>query len=173
MLNQLGCEEINNKIQDDETNIENQMQANQFTDKIVDYKHPLENKEYEYIDIACESSRTLILVRFKGQRYNTLYQIGERLSFIKNFQKKEQISSSTNYINKFEMDFEKLRIKNIFAKKQTSMFITEDNDIYIKGPSFFNFDDENFERICESFPEEIKQIDLGNEHVILLTGKIK
>ena len=72
---------------------------------------------------------------------------------------------------RYKLDFEKLKIKNIYAKKQTVMFITEENHIYIKGSSFLDFDDKNFIKICDSFPEEIKQIDLGNEHIMLLTSK--
>jgi len=154
-----------------EAEIENIYQINSFIDEIINHKHKLENSfDYEYVDVACESNRTLILVKFKNKSYNELFDIGEKNIIYNN---KEDKNSDENHIMKLSLNFEKLKIQKLIAKKNTSLFITEDNSIYIRGASFFNFDDEKFHSICKKFEKNIHTIDLGNEHIILLTSIFK
>jgi len=143
---------------------------NCFFEEITNHQHKLENSlDYEYVDVACESNRTLILIRFTGKNYNELFVIGKKNIILDHY---EENNLDENHIIKMNLNFAELKIKKIMAKKNTSLFVTEDNSIYIRGASFFNYDDEKFHAICKKFEKQIHSIDSGNEHLILLTSKI-
>jgi len=142
-----------------------------FHDELVDHQHILDNGyDYEYVDLACESNRTLILVKFKNKNYNELFSIGEK-NIILN-ESENNFLDENHLIRIKDLNFEKLRIMKIYAKKNTALFVTEDNSIYIRGTSFCNYEDEKFYPISLNFEKEILSIELGIEHILLLTSNI-
>lgn len=164
-------EEFNNSskfsFDKSEINDEEDLISNNFCDEIIIHKHKLDNTfDYDYIDVACESNKTLLLVKFHKNYHNSLFILGENNILNVN---KDDTKDSINLTN--NLNFEELKIKKIYSKKNSSLLLTEDNSLYIKGSNFLNFNDEKFTKIASKFNKEIKSLELGNEHIILLTSK--
>lgn len=145
---------------------------NNFFDDLINYKHLLDDSiDYKYIDVACEANRTYLLVKFNKKNYNELYVIGDKNNFLDDVEV-GFFGKGDTHIIKLNLKFEKLKIKSIYAKKNTTLFVTEDNSIYIKGSTFCNFDDIKFKLISKKFPKDISSIEFGNEHILLLTSNM-
>ena len=106
------------------------------------------------------------MIKFSEKSYNSLYCFGEKNIISQN--KK----NTGDFFYQFNLDFENLRIVKIISKKNTTILLTENNSIYLKGSSFLNFEDEKFNLISSKFNKDIETIDLGNEHIIILTSII-
>lgn len=120
--------------------------------------------DYDILDICAGNNFSLILIRVKGR--SMLAKLG-----LQPEDKYKDEINKISIVNVIELDYGEIgNIKNIYASGAKSMFITDNNDIYIGGVDF-NLNPLNKYKHLERFHTQIKSVSLGLIHCLILGCK--